>query len=222
VVELLPDHASAHSSLGTALLSLGRDADAEAEFKQSLALAPEYPALANLGVMYYRQKRFAESASMSERALALNDKDYRIWNNLAIAYEWMGQPQKAKNAFGREHARLEQIVALKSEDAEVRANLGVMYSQQNQRNRALPHLEAALALTPNDPGILNKVGEAYEKLGERSKALEYFQKALREGLTLEDMELNPDLHALLSDPSARKVLERALPPKANPQPSTNR
>ena len=221
VVELLPDHALAHTSLGTALLNLGQEPDAEAEFKKSLALAPDYPALANLGVMYYRQKRFAESATMTEKALSLNDKDYRLWNNLAIAYEWLGQPEKAKNAFSRELARLEQIVALKSENAEVRANLGVMYAQQHQRSRALPHLEAALALSPDDPEILSKLGEAYEKLGERSKGLEYFQKALRKGLTLVEMELNPDLRPLLSDPNARRVLQGALPAKANPQLSAN-
>lgn len=222
VVELLPDHASAHTSLGTALLNLGQERDAEAEFKKSLALAADYPALANLGVMYYRQKRFAESATMAEKALSLNDKDYRLWNNLAIAYEWLGQPEKAKNAFSRELARLEQIVALKSEDAEVRANLGVMYAQQHQRSRALPHLEAALALSRDDPEILNKVGEAYEKLGERSKGLEYFREALRKGLTLDDMELNPDLRSLLSEPSARRLLQGAMPATAKLQPSANR
>ena len=222
VVELLPDHAPAHTSLGTALLSLGQELDAETEFKKSLALAPDYPALANLGVMYYRQKRFAESATMTEKALNLNDKDYRLWNNLAIAYEWLGRSEKAKHAFSRELARLEQVVALQSEDAEVRANLGVMYAQQHQRSRALPHLEAALALSPDDPEILNKLGEAYEKLGERSKGLDYFQRALHMGLTLEEMELNPDLRPLLSDPSARRVLQGALPAKATPQPSANR
>jgi tetratricopeptide (TPR) repeat protein len=221
VVELLPDHASAHTSLGTAWMALGQERDAEAEFKKSLALAPDYPALANLGVMYYRQKRFAESATMSERALQLNDKDYRLWNNLAIAYEWLGQTEKARNAFSRELAQLEQTVALKSEDAEVRANLGVMYAQQRLREKALPHLEAALALSPDDSEILNKVGEAYEKLGDRSKGLEYFQKALRKGLTLDDMKLNPDLRSLLSDPSARRVLEGALTPTAKLQPSAN-
>jgi len=222
VVELVPDHAPAHTSLGTAWLSLGHEAEAESEFKKSLALAPDYPALANLGVMYYQQKRFAESAAMTEKALSLNDKDYRLWNNLAIAYEWLGQPEKAKNAFSRERARLEQIVVLQSEDAEVRANLGVMYAQQHQRSRALPHLEAALAFSPDDPEILCKVGEAYEQLGERPKALEYLQKTLKKGFTLADLEQNPDLRSLLSDPSARRVLQGALPAKANPQPSANR
>lgn len=222
VIEQLPDHAPAHTGLGTALLSMGQGVEAEDEFTKSLAIAPDYPALANLGVLYYRQKRFAESAIMAEKALNLNDKDYRLWNKLAIAYEWLGQPEKAQNAFHRELARLEQIVVFKSEDADVRANLGVMYAQQHLRKKALPHLDAALARSPDDPEILNKVGEAYEKLGERSKALEYFQMALRKGITLDDLELNPDLRSLLSDPNARRVLEAALPAKANPQPSANR
>ena len=222
VVELLPDHASAHTSLGTALMGLGQEPEAEVEFKKSLALAPGYAALANLGVMYYRQKRFAESATMTEQALQLNDQDYLLWNNLAIAYEWLDQPEKAKNAFGRELTRLEQIVVLKSEDAEVRADLGVMYAQQGQRKRAQQHLDAALALSPDNPEILNKVGEAYEKLGERSKGLEYFEEALRKGFRLEDMELNPDLRSLLSDPSAHRMLEAASAPTVKPQPSANR
>jgi eukaryotic-like serine/threonine-protein kinase len=211
VLELLPDHGPAHTSLATTLLGLGREKEAEVEFKKSLALAPDYAAFSNLGVIYYNQKSFAEAAAMTEKALKINDKDYRLWNNLAIAYEWLGQPEKAKGAFGEERSRLEQIVPLHPDDAEVHANLGAMYSQLHLRDEAKMHLDAALALSPEDAGILGKAGEAYENLGERSLALDYFQKALQKGWTLEDLEMNPDLRSLLSDPNARRVLEKALP-----------
>jgi tetratricopeptide (TPR) repeat protein len=87
-----------------------------------------------------------------------------------------------------------------------------MYSQQHLRDKAKTQLDAALALSPDDPGILGKAGEAYENLGERSLALEYFRKALQKGWILEDLKMNPDLRSLLSDPNARRVLEKALPP----------
>ena len=211
VIDLLPDHVPAHTSLGTTLLSLGREDEAEAEFKKSLALAPDYVAASNLGVIYYNQKRFAEAAEMTEKALQVNDKDYRLWNNLAIAYEWLGQPDKARQAFSQELTRLEQIAPLRPDDAEVHANLGAMYSQLRLRDKAKMQLDAALALSPDDAGILGKAGEAYENLGERSLALEYFRKALQKGWTLEDLKMNPDLRSLLSDPNARRVLEKALP-----------
>src|SRR5207245_3477892 len=87
VIQLLPDHADAHTGLGTTLLALGRTNEAEGEFKKSLALTPDYAAATNLGVIYYNQKRYAEAVVMTEQALRINDKDYRLWNNLAIAYE---------------------------------------------------------------------------------------------------------------------------------------
>jgi tetratricopeptide (TPR) repeat protein len=211
VIELVPDHGTAHTSLGTTLLSMGQENEAEAEFKKSLALAPDYAAASNLGVIYYNQRRFAEAAEMTERALQVNDKDYRLWNNLAIAYEWLGQPDKARQAFSQELTRLEEIAPLRPDDAEVHANLGAMYSQLHLRDKAKMQLDAALALSPDDAGILGKAGEAYENLGERSLALEYFRKALQKGWTVEDLKMNPDLRSLLSDASARRVLEKALP-----------
>jgi len=222
VIELLPDHASAHTSLGTTLINLGREDEAEAEFRKALALAPDYVASSNLGVIYYNHKRFAEAAAMTEQALQLNDKDYRLWNNLAVAYQWLSQPNKARQAFQQELSRLEQIVPVRPYDADAQANLGVMYSQLHLRDKALAHLEAALAISPDEAEILGKAGEVYENLGERAHALEYFQRALRKGWILEDLETNPDLRSLLSDPDARRTLQEALPSTAKPPSSATR
>jgi tetratricopeptide (TPR) repeat protein len=219
VLQLLPDHAPAQTSLGTTLLALGETGAAEAVLKKSLELAPDYVASSNLGVIYYSQKRYAEAAAMTEQALHLNDKDYRLWNNLAIAYQWLGQTDRGREAFREELTRLEQIAPLRPYDAEVQANLGLMYSQQHLRDKAQTHLDAALALAPDKADSLSKAGEAYENLGERSLALVYFRKALQKGTTLEDLETNPDLRSLLSDPNARRVLHRALP--STQQPAAN-
>jgi len=222
VIQLLPDHTFAHTSLGTTLLALGRTPEAEVEFKKSLALTPDYVAATNLGVIYYNQKRYAESAAMTEQALRINDKDYRLWNNLAIASEWLGQTEKARLARHEELTRLEQLAPLRHDDADVQANLGVMYSQLRLRDKAKTHLEAALALSPDNADVLAKAGEAYENLGERSLALTYFRKALQKGSTLADLEANPDLRSLLSDPSAHRVLHRALESTTQPAATASR
>jgi tetratricopeptide (TPR) repeat protein len=216
VLELLPDHARAHASLGLAKLSLREEGEAEAELRKSLALAPSYAAYANLGVLFYNQRRFAESAAMTEKALRVNDKDYRLWNNLAIAREWLGQADLAKQAFDRELTQLEETVRLHAEDAQVQANLGVMYSQRRLRKKALLHMEAAMALSPDDADVLGKVGEAYENLGERSKGLECLRRALARGWRLVDLELNPDLRSLLADAETRRALGAALPAATKP------
>jgi tetratricopeptide (TPR) repeat protein len=94
---------------------------------------------------------------------------------------------------------LEKTAQLKSEDASVQSELGLLYSQLRLRDKAVPHLEAALALSPNTGRILADVGEAYENLGERRKALRYIGQALQNGWTLDDLQRNPDLRSLLLD-----------------------
>ena len=222
VIQLVPDHAPAYTSLGTTLFALGQTNEAVAEFKKSLALAPDYAASSNLGFIYYMQKRYAEAAAMTEQALRINNKDYRLWNNLAIAYEWLNEPEKAREAFHEELTRLEQLVPLRRDDADVQANLGVMYSQLHLRDKAKTHLDAALALSPDSGDVLGKAGEAYENLGERTLALSYFQKALHKGWTLNDLETNPDLRSLFTDPNARRALQRALPSTTQPAASAAR
>src|SRR5215468_2686584 len=51
---------------------------AEAALKKSIDLSPSYPAYANLGILYSQQKRYEESAAATEKALQLNDQNYRV------------------------------------------------------------------------------------------------------------------------------------------------
>jgi tetratricopeptide (TPR) repeat protein len=209
LIQLLPDFAPAYSSLGATLIMQDRMHEAEMEFKKALTMAPDYSAASNLGVIYYSQQRYAEAVNMTQQALRMNDKNYKLWNNLAIAYQWLNLPDKAREAFHEELTRLEQLAPLRHEDADVQAQLAVLYSQLHLREKTRTHLEAALALSPENPEILGAAGEAYENLGERSLAITYFVKALHKGTTLEELDMNPDLRSLLSDANARYVLHRA-------------
>ena len=209
VLELVPDHGLAHGSLGVTLIRLGDFAGAESELKQSLAVAPDYAAYTNLGVLYYRQRRFADAAGMMESALTLNEKDYLLWEDLSSAYEWLGQTDKAARARARERSLLEERIRISPQDAMLQADLGAVYAQQQLVNKALPHCEAALALSPNDADVLERLGEAYELLGQRSKAIEFLRKAIERGYARSDLSLSPALQPLLSDPRTRAILQIA-------------
>ena len=67
-------------------LDRGAPADAnnaEEALKKSVALSPSYAGYANLGSLYLTQKRYAgKPAAMTEKALALNDTDFRVWAKL--------------------------------------------------------------------------------------------------------------------------------------------
>jgi tetratricopeptide (TPR) repeat protein len=135
--------------------------------------------------------------------LQLNDKDYMVWGNLAIAYEGRKNKEKAAQARDREIALLEQAALDTPRDALVQSFLGLLYAKKKLREQAIPRIQSALALSPNDPAVLGAVGEAYEDLGDRAQALQYIERSLQAGNTLPALKNIPDLQGLISDPSFR-------------------
>jgi eukaryotic-like serine/threonine-protein kinase len=208
VIELAPDHAPAHSNLGVMLRNLGDMAGAEKEFNQSIRINPTYGAYANLAFLQYSQKRWAEAAQITRKALELNQADYRLWANLGLACEWLNQPADAQAAYREEMARLQEVAKLRPEDAAIQVELGLLFAKQRLREQALDRVAAALALAPDDAKVLAAAGEVYENLGDRSRALQLIRKSLSKGWTLAQLERNPDLRQLLIDPGFRRMSAR--------------
>lgn len=206
LIQLRPDQAGAHSNLSAALVYLGQTGEAEKELKEALRIGPTYAAYYNLAYFYYTQSRFREAAKMAENASALNSDDYRVWQMLGICYEWIGQPGKAKEAYGRELKTLQNAERLNAEDPKAQAELGLLYSKVQQHDEAVAHLRTALAIAPTDPAVLAMAGEAYENFGDRKQALSYIESAIQHGWDTERLKRNPDLQKFLNDPEVQKRL----------------
>jgi len=203
VIQLTPDNAAAHSNLGGQFQNVGDFQKAEEEFKKSIALAPSYVAYANLGSLYEMQKRHAESAEMTEKALKINDNDFRLWANLALAYQWLNQKDRAAAAMDKELALLEPAAKNQPGDASLQSALAVLYASQKQQGKALLALQNALALAPTDTQILSDAAEMYERLGDRDKALKYAGMSLGKGYPLQQLKDNPAMQGLLADSNFR-------------------
>ncbi|HKS66653.1 MAG TPA: protein kinase [Candidatus Acidoferrales bacterium] len=206
VIQLTPDNAAAYSNLASFYLDMGDAASvplAEQALKKSIELSPSYNAYANLGILYLDQKRYAESAAATEKALQLNDKNYLVWDNLVIAYRWLKQKDKAEVARTREIALLQEEAKTHPQDAMVQSNLAVCYAEKGDRQQAMTHVESALALAPEDATILVNAGETYEDLGDRPMALKYTEQGLKKGYPLAQLQNDPEVQELLRDPNFR-------------------
>jgi eukaryotic-like serine/threonine-protein kinase len=204
-ITLTPDNASLYLNLGAVYSDMGEKHYPEAEqmLLKSIALEPSYPAYTNLGYVYIQQLKYAEAADAEEKALQLNDKDYLVWGNLAMAYEGLKNKEKEGKAWDREIALLEQVVRDAPRDAVAQSNLGLLYAKKKVREKAISRIQSALALAPDDPNVLENVGQAYEDLGDRTLALQYIEKSLQKGYSSGDLKNVPDLQGLLSDPGFR-------------------
>jgi serine/threonine-protein kinase len=191
VIELTPDNPEAYSDLGAEYMELKDSqsaAAAEAAFQKSIQLAPNYQAYANLGWLYMSQKRYADAAAATRKALELNDKDWRVWANLQLAYTWLKDDRQMRAARAKTLTLLEQYVLVNSQDAPAQSMLSILYAEDKLREKALGHVKAAITLAPNDPWVLADIAEVYDDLGDRKRAIQYAQESLKSGYTLLDLQ----------------------------------
>lgn len=203
-IDLTPDNTLAYNNLAGAYLASARPEDlvlAEKALRRSIGASPTYPALANLGFLYMQQKRYLESAEMTEKALKLNDKDFLAWENLDWAYRWLGQDAKAASARIKALELLERAAQANPRDAQIQSHLACQYGGKGLREQALTRVQAALALEPEDPDVLANVSATYEELGDHKQAVQYAQLSLQKGFTLADLAPDPDMRSVLADPS---------------------
>jgi len=204
--ELTPDNAQVYSNLAAVYIDMSDPKvipQAEAALMKSIQLIPSYPAYANLGILYSQEKRYQESAAATEKALQLNDKNYRVWENLAVAYERLNQQDKAANAREHELAVLEAGAKVEPKDAVLQSFLGLLYSKKGMHDEADRHLQTALALAAEDQDVLENAAEAYGRMGRQRVAVQYLNKAVARGYPMEDLRTNPAVASLLADPSFR-------------------
>jgi serine/threonine protein kinase/tetratricopeptide (TPR) repeat protein len=203
IIELTPDNPEAYSDLGVQYMQLG-DADsfvaAEAALRKSIQLAPNYQAYANLGWLYLQQKRYDESAAATQKALELNDRDWRVWSNLQLAYTWLQDEPQLRAARAKTLSLLERYAAVNPNDAPAQSMLSMLYAEDKLRDRALDRAKSALVLSPNDPSILADIAETHLDLGDRRRALQFLHQSLENGYTLSDLRQRPAIIPLLDDP----------------------
>jgi eukaryotic-like serine/threonine-protein kinase len=206
VIQLTPDNPVGYANLGAEYMTFDdaqSTAAAEAAFKKSIQLAPNYQAYANLGLLYSNNKRYADAAEALRKALELNDKDWRVWANLVVVYDWLDDREKMAPVRAKTISLLEQYASMNSQEALVQSALGTFYAEDKLREKALARADSALALAPKDPTVLADVAEIYEDLGDRKRALQYAQESLKNGFTLTDLQRRRALVGVLSDPNFR-------------------
>jgi serine/threonine-protein kinase len=202
--ELTPDNAQVFLNLGAIYCDTGDPknfAAAETALKKSLALSPRYEAYANLGQLLFLQHRFGESASATEKALQLNDKNYLVWRNLAGIYAWLKQPTKVRAAQDRELALLEETSKIESQNAELLSEMAAIYADRHMADKAVTFIQRALALAPENSSVLMDASEVYEALANRPQAVHYALEGLAKGYSRDDLSRRYDLQGVMTDPS---------------------
>lgn len=146
-LQLDPENAQYHNTLGLVLLNLDRPVDAQAEFQTAIDLDKTSPDLQhNVGVALAQQKRFDDAIAAYKKALTFPTYTTPevAYYNMGEAYIQLGKPLEAQESFR---------AALQLEPTMVAAHygLGLALSQGGRRDEARAAFRQARDLDPASP-----------------------------------------------------------------------
>ena len=169
-------------------------------------MKPSGSAYSNLGTVYFYLARYNDAVQSYEQALKINDRDYRLWKNLAAAYHWApNQKNQAQEHYRRAAALAEEQRQVNSKNRKLLLDIADCYSMLGETRRAGNLLQQALNPAPDNAGMMFDAGVIYEQLGNRELALEWVGKALRAGYSRDLVERSPSLAQLRTDPRFEKL-----------------
>ncbi len=217
---LEPEGYAAWNNVGVLYYRLGQYDDARTAWERSCEIEPTFGTCSNLGMVYHMEKRYEEAAQAYKKALALNDRDYRLWINLASSlYQVPGAREEAVTAYREAVVRAERQLTINPRDTDLLSSLADCHAVLGNRNRALSYIRQALSLAPDDVEIMSTACLVYELLGERDTALMWIAEAVNRGYLPDDIESLPEMQGLTGDPRYQNFIRGG---NGSPEDTTSR
>jgi serine/threonine-protein kinase len=160
-----------HFELGSIYNHEGKTAEAIAELKSALELAPNSDeGNRRLGLAYANAGRKEEAIQAYRKAVEVNPYYWLNYSHLGGAYLKFGQNEDALRAF-------QKVVELAPDSDSGYSNIGIVYYGDGKWNEALAAFQKALALRPS-AAVYSNLGTIYFHLGRYSEAAAMIEKAV--------------------------------------------
>jgi len=206
IIELEPDNTFGYLNVGAIYFQQGKYDQCIPFFQKALQIQPHYLTYSNLGTAFFYLKRYAESVPMFEKAVEMNQNDPMLMGNLADAYRWSNQLDKANATYDRAIALAFKQLQVNPRDANVLDELGLYYGKKGDAVQALDFMRRARALSPSDVNLIYDQAVVFAETGRTAEALKTLREALQKGYSLQQVKSDPELTALQNLPEFGKLV----------------
>jgi serine/threonine-protein kinase len=171
-LELNPNLAGTHVSMGRIEQGTGRDAEALREFEKAVELDPrDNEAVQGLANAYAALKQYDRAEATYREAIAMRSGDWTGYKQLGLYYYRRGDLDKAIEQY-------KKVVDLTPDSAHGHSNLAAFYFLKDDVDQAKQHLQRALEIDPKRVGTLVNLGKLYYLDGQYGRAVELYERAL--------------------------------------------
>jgi eukaryotic-like serine/threonine-protein kinase len=207
VAELEPENAFGQMNIGAIYLQQGKYDQCIPYFQNAIKLQPEPKAYSNLGTAYFYLKRYTESVPMFEKAVELSPNDESLTGNLADAYRWAGQRDRAASTYGKAIALAYKELAVNPRNSDTMGSLALYYAKKGDNVQAADFIRRARAINPSDVNLMYEEAVVYAVANSPDRACKALREALRNGYALQDAVNDPELATLQGNPEFSKLMK---------------
>jgi TolB-like protein/Tfp pilus assembly protein PilF/KaiC/GvpD/RAD55 family RecA-like ATPase len=174
-LELNPELAEAHTTIGFKLADEGNFQRAEEEYRKAIELKPSYATSHYwYSLLLRRQYRWDEALEQIEKAEELDPLSPIITMSHAQCLCILGRMQESLHVLESAERLNPYSVFILKEKARL-----LMYLER--ANEAWECLEKASKIDPEDEGLLDNQGHYEQLVGNNAKATEYWERAIKRG-----------------------------------------
>ena len=181
IVQLKPDDAGVHMSLGYALFRARRFPEAIAAYQEAIRIQPKNGlAYHNIGAAYLNQRRYEDAIAAYENALTAEpnySQAYKVHVEMGRALLISRWPDEVNEAL----EEFKKAIQLNPRYAQAHIELGSAYHALTRYSDASDSMKQAIALQPRNGVSHSLLGEAYLHLSRDSEA----EKELREAVSVD-------------------------------------
>ncbi len=208
-IAIAPRAVYGRRNLVAALYMQGQHAEAAQELQTALQIAPVPSLYANLGTLLFIQGLYVEAADAFEKALTMGTaaNHYLYWANLADAYRWIpSKEQDAEKHYRRAIQLLKVELEGQPQNPTLQSRLALFLAKSGQPTDAMETIdrlkvdESPSADPTLDASSYYRLAVTFEICGHRDRALEALKQALQQGYSRQEIQLDPELDSLRTDP----------------------
>ena len=208
VTDLEPSNPTGYEDVGGVYFRQGQYEDCVPQYQKALQLDPSYDNYSNLGTAYFYLKRYNDAVTMFEKAVAVNPNQQLAVGNLADAYRWSGQREKAKATYDRAIALAFQDLQVNPRNAEVMDDLALYYAKKGDSAQALKFARSARAINGDNVFYIYTEGVVEAIAGHTPEALKSLAEAFEKGLPTSDAQNDPELKGLQGKAEFERLIKQ--------------
>ena len=158
------------NNFGVALMNRQQFEKALGKFQRACILDPETDlGCVNMGIAFLNMQRFDEARAILEKSAQREPRNPRVWFNLGLLEKAGGNATAAIDDF-------QKVAGLDSYDADTQYFLGLIYSQQQQYDKAMVAFRKAISLNPFQVSAEFGLAQALQRSGDTAGAKQHFDK----------------------------------------------